>query len=71
MDGIKINLRGLRENAWLTQEQACEMLGISHPTLRDFELGNRIPNAFQLQAFASVYRVPVSLIKVGDRPPAR
>ena len=66
---FQVNLRALRENAWLTMEEAGRRLGISHVTLRAFELGERIPNEFQKQAFARIYGCPVEVIKVGDRKP--
>lgn len=66
---FKVNLRAMRENAWLTMEEASRRLGISHVTLRSFELGERIPNLAQLHAFADVYNCPVDAIKVGDKKP--
>lgn len=68
---FKANLRAMRENAWLTMEEAAAILGMSHVTLRAYELGDKIPNTAQLQAFAAAYNCPVNAIKIGDKKPQR
>lgn len=66
---FQVNLRAMRENAWLTMEEASAKLGISHVTLRAYELGDKVPNLAQLHAFADVYQCPIEAIKVGDKKP--
>jgi transcriptional regulator with XRE-family HTH domain len=53
-------LRHCRENAALTREEVATLLGRSAGAVRDWELGQRRPNAVQVAKMARAYAVPIT-----------
>ena len=54
------NIRNLRKEAGLTQEQLSDKLGVTRQTLSKWENGFSVPDADILSHMASVFDVSVS-----------
>lgn len=72
---LPYNLRGLREWAGLTQQQAAERLWLDRSQIARFETGERIPNAETLadyiQCFDLDYHQSTILIEIWNEARGR
>lgn len=59
----KRNLKQLRKDAGLTQEQAASKLGVSHDTIGRWESGSTIPSATQAALICQTYGVQFQDVK--------
>lgn len=50
-------IKQLRQDADLTQKELAQMVGISEPAIRNFELGNRTPKPAHLEKIAMALQV--------------
>lgn len=58
----KFTLKGARCNANLTQRQAAEKIGISVPTLSNYESGKYSPKLKTLQTICKVYGITIDKV---------
>ena len=61
---FKITPKAARINAGLTQDEAAKALGVSTPTLINWETGKRIPRADYVDKMLSLYGVPAELFSM-------
>lgn len=54
---LPLKLRQFRLEAGLTQKKLGEMVGVNESTIRNYELGNRMPSADKLEAIANALTV--------------
>ena len=62
MEDFKISLLAARVNANATQDEVCEKLGISKPTLISWEKGRTAPSIQQFRKLCELYKCPESII---------
>jgi transcriptional regulator with XRE-family HTH domain len=62
-------LRHYRETAALTREEAAVLMGRSAGAVRDWELGQRRPNAVQIAKMARAYNVPIAELTAPSEAP--
>ena len=63
----KISLEAARVNAGLEQKAAAKMLGVTPPTLRNWERGDTLPSIGKVEEIESLYRYPKDYIFFGKR----
>lgn len=63
----KINLAAVRANVNKTQKEWAELLGVSHYTVNNWELGKSYPNAIQLRKMSELSGIPMDFIFVPER----
>lgn len=56
------NLKKLRKEAGLTQQQVAEATGLIQQSVDRFEHGLRMPDAYQLNQLAIVFKVNVDVL---------
>lgn len=54
---MQITLKAARMNAYMTQREAAEKIGVTVDTLGNWERGKSFPNAMQIKRIEEVYRV--------------
>lgn len=52
---MKVTLKALRVNSGLTQNEAAHKIGVSRPTLKNWECNYTFPNMKQLARICEVY----------------
>lgn len=65
--GVKENIKLLRKNAGMTQEQLAEKLGVTRPTVTQWESGWSAPRMGMVQKIAAVFGVTPSQIVDDDK----
>lgn len=73
---MEITLKAARINAGYTQRQAAEQIGVTVDTIGNWERGKSFPDAMQIKAIESAYRVsydnliflPQNTLKALKRP---
>jgi len=53
---MKKTLKALRKMVGLTQDEAAELIGVSHDTISRWETGSTQPNALQIAEICRVYK---------------
>ena len=66
MDLIKVTLAACRVNAGLTQQGLAQRLGISTPTVIEWEKGTRMPNMEQLRTISKLSGIPMDNIYLSN-----
>lgn len=59
---IGCNLRGLRKQYNLTQEQLARQMNMKRQTLSNYEIGKRVPDIYELIALADIFNVSLDEI---------
>lgn len=54
---MQITLKAARMNAFLTQKEAAEKIGVTIDTIGNWERGKSFPNALQIKRIEEVYGV--------------
>lgn len=62
------NLKALRAQSGLSQEQLAERLGISRQAVAKWEGGQALPELDKLAPLAALYQITVDELLLGDRP---
>lgn len=56
------NIRGLRKQHNLTQEQLAQQLNMKRQTLSNYEIGKRVPDIYELITLADIFDVSIDQI---------
>lgn len=62
-----VSLKAARVNAGLSQDVACERIGISRQTLSKYESGETSPTVQTLKTMCRVYSVPMDAISFNQK----
>lgn len=63
---MEINLKACRINAKMTQADFAKAVGVSAPTVYNWEAGKTEPTLSQLRKISEVAGIPMDYIAVGD-----
>lgn len=64
MSGLTLSWAAARVNASLTQDQVCQILNISKPTLINWEHERTEPSFSQAKTLATLYGISLDLISI-------
>ncbi len=65
MEVLQITLASARVNAGYSQEEACELIGVSLSTLKNWEASVTFPKQPQIEKICEVYGVKYDNIRFG------
>lgn len=66
---MEISLEACRTNAQMTQSEWAKAIGVSAPTIYNWEVGKTEPSISQLRKISELSGIPFDYIVVGKRTP--